>query len=314
MASDSRVISVKYLDSGIDSIFADLPPSAPPFTCHFNQSEELFLKLDAEFEVPPLPIHHDIEKTEPNPDYLAGLKNFLGQISKLAPDIFSELTYFFDPGEIMKPSFYQLYKQEDNYYLYILKINLLFRVQDDVVIEKGTNDITPRYRTNHLFVEGLFIPLQDVSDHQEQQRSFAIRQTISDTWIGETGRGYFAQGIWIDDDLSKYFTKLFVPKGKRLYPFYPYVCQHKTVCRSSVKLSPVGRGESLPYFHKALSFLLPHIEDIQEDIKNSSFSEDLPSFQTLRSQVPVEWVEVFRPIQVALYLNENDMREFSIEY
>ena len=56
------------------------------------------------------------------------------------------------------------------------------------------------------------------------------------------------------------------------------------------------------------------MEDIQNDIKDSSFSESLDLFNTLKSQVSPDLQEVFQDVEISRYLNENDMREFSIEY
>ena len=314
METASRVISINFSDAEINRIANEDGRDGCASSGHFNQSEEFFLKLDTEFEIPQLPIHHDINHVAPKPEYLNAIRDVVRQLVKLVPHIFKDTSYYFEPTEILKPRFCKLYMFKDTPYLYLLKLNLLFRTHDDTIVEKGTNDRTPRYRTRHLFLEGLFIPLESAIEAPDTGSQFAIKQTISDTWIGETGRGYFAKGIWIDDDLTKFFAKLFIPKGKRLYPYYPFVCQYKTFCQALSRLSPADRLEQLPQLHKALDFVLPHMDAIQNDIKGSSFSEDLAIFNTLKSQVDPEWEAVFQNISIDRYLNENDMREFSIAY
>lgn len=147
----------------------------------------------------------------------------------------------------------------------------------------------------------------------EETPTFRIKQTLSDTWIGETGRGYFTKGIWMDDDLTKFFTKLLVPKTVRIYPFYPFVCRYKTICENMADLSPGFRVSSLTHLIQALEFLSPFMEDIQERLRDNQFSEEMEFFQNLKSKVPDYWNLVFQDIKIETYLNQNDMREFKVE-
>ncbi len=50
----------------------------------------------------------------------------------------------------------------------------------------------------------------------------------------------------MDADLTKFFSKLFLPAGKKTYPYYPYLCKYKTVCQSPDR--PRSRGPRLPRF------------------------------------------------------------------
>jgi hypothetical protein len=87
------------------------------------------------------------------------LRDWMEGFLPVAPDIFSDLTYFFDPGEILKPCFYRLYRIGESYYLYLLRIDLTFRPLEAELLERGTNDVTSAYRTNRLYIESDFIPL-----------------------------------------------------------------------------------------------------------------------------------------------------------
>ncbi len=310
----SYEIRLHYTDKEINEVLGGKNAQGLPYSKHFNQNEEFFLAIEKDFSIPHLPIHHDVRNSTPTKEYLAQLRKAISAIAAMFPDVFDELTYFFDPGEILKPCFFRLYKVGESQYLYLLRIDLAFRPNEYEIINKGSNDQTPEYKTRHLFLEANFIPLQDIQVTDGKIQCFRIRQTISQTWIGETGRGYFVQGIWIDNDLTKFFTKLFLPKGKRVYPFYPFICKYKTICQTVVDLSPEGRRKSLPLLHKAIEFLSPQMETIQKSMRETPFSENLETFKTLKEQVPSAWEKVWETLTVEPYLNEKDMKEFKLEY
>jgi len=313
MEQNSRAIKLYYTDREINSFLADIKTDETPFTKHYNQSEDFFLKLKSDFSIPHLPIHHDIKKPYPEEHYIKNLRLIIRRIIPLAPSLFRELTYFFDPAEILRPGFFKLYKIEGTHYLYIVRLNLLYRAQDDTVLEKGDNDFNPAYKTNHLFLTANFIPLNSVEVDGGKIKSFLIKETISQTWIGERGRGYFVQGIWMDDDLTKFFSKLFLPPGKRTYPFYPFVCKYKTVCQNVIDFSSSGRRLKLPYLHRTIQFLEPKIKKIQQELKNTDFSEDLDVYKELKEKIPSSWYKPWENIKISVYLNSQDQKEFQIE-
>ena len=110
------------------------------------------------------------------------------QLVGLLPDVFRGLTYYFDPAESLKPRFYRLYKVESAIYLFLFKIDIVFRHFQGEVIEAGTNDVTPGYRTKRLFIESEFIPLEAVMGELGRARALKVKQLISSTWMG-SGRG-----------------------------------------------------------------------------------------------------------------------------
>jgi hypothetical protein len=220
----SNRIKVAYFDEELNRLIAALPEtpaSGGMPLVKFNQNEELFLEFEEEFLVPSFPIHHDMKIAEPERDYMEALRELVKRITRRIPSAFHGLTYYFDSSEILKPCFFRLYRVGEAIYLYLLRIDLGYRPFEAELEEMGTNDRTPIYRTRRLYAESEFIPLESVSWKGEQVEAFNIRQLISNTWIGETGRGYFLHGIWMDTGLSKFFTKLVLPDGGRIYPFYP---------------------------------------------------------------------------------------------
>ncbi|MGA2478801.1 MAG: hypothetical protein ABSG63_08650 [Spirochaetia bacterium] len=313
MEQISSEIRVGYSDRETNALLAAVTDAQRPFSRHFNQSEDFFLLLEDAYTVPHLPIHHDVRLRTPTPAYAAALRGVLTELARLAPQALKDLAYFFDPSEILRPCFYRLYRVEDSLYLYLLRVDLNMRATESTVIERGTNDTTPHYSSRRVFLEPTVIPLEEAVREDGVVQGFRIRQTISQTWIGEYGRGYFQQGIWMDADLTKFFSRLFLPAGRKTYPFYPYLCKYKTVCQSVVDLSPHSRAALIPALHRCLAFLLPVMERIQAEMKHGSFSEELEFFRELKGQVPGAWYAPWEKIRIRSYLNDQDMKEYEIE-
>jgi hypothetical protein len=297
----------------MDALLAGVGDEQRPFTRHFNQSEEFFLKLEGEYTIPQFSIHHDVRLPRPSSLYLASLLKVTEQVTRLAPQVLKGLSYFFDPAEILRPGFYRLSTFEGRPYLSLVRIDLVMRPSESVVTVRGTNDITPQYRSNRLFLESTVIPLAEVAQESGQVQTFRVRQTISQTWIGEQGRGYFVQGIWMDADLTKFFSRLLLPPGRTTYPYYPYQCKYKTVCHSSIRFSPQARSESVPALHRSLTLLVPVMDRIEEKMKGARFSEQMEVFQELKRMVPPAWYEEWDTFRVESYLNESEKKEFRIE-
>lgn len=309
-------IRIAYIDSGINQVLAGIPESAlnAPYAMRFNQGEEYFVELGSPLLVPHLPIHHDIRTPVPPADYAAAIRDVVLQLSSIMPECFSGLTYFFDPAEILKPCFYRLYKVESDVYLYLLRVDLLPKPFDAETIEPGTNDRTPAYSTRRVYLESELIPLEAVMWEAGRVKAFRIKQLISQTWIGETGKGYLVRGVWMDSDLSKFFTKLFLPAGKRVYPFYPLFCKYKTLCCMPPVLSADGRRSLIPLLHKAAQFLAPEIGRIQDVLRNAKFDESLPEFKTLRDKVPESWKAPLASYSILAYLNDREQKEYSLDH
>jgi hypothetical protein len=309
----SNELRVGYADPSVNGLLEEIDTAPRSFGRHFSHSEDFFLLLDDVFTVPHFQIHHDVREQKPSPEYSTGLKAVMEQIVRLAPQVLRELTYFFDPAEILRPCFYRVYRIEETHYLYLLRVDLMARPAEGEVIERGTNDITPLYRTRKLFLEPTVIPLEGVTLSGARVSGFRIRQTVSQTWIGEFGRGYFQQGIWMDSDLTRFFTRLFVPPRLKTYPYFPFLCKYKTVCQSLINLSPEERSDSVPLLHRSLQFLLPVMDRIQEEIKGQSFSEQLDSYRELKQKVPDSWYDAWRNLRIESYLNDAEMKEYRVE-
>ena len=306
-------ITISSTSKRIDEILA-FERKNSSYSYHFNHNEESFIKLETEFTVPHFPIHHDSEIDTPSQTYMEALENLMKQIIPDTASIFSNLSYFFNSAEIFHPSFYQIYKYKEQLYLYLIRLDLIYKPSDGTIVEPGSNDVTNSYRTSKLYLESDLLPLSGYSSKNGIVSTFSIEQNISDTWIGETGRGYLHEGIWIDQELTKYLSKLFISDNKKTYPYYPFTCKYRTFCHTVTDLSLNGRKKHLLYLHTARAFILPLLDKIQDALKQESFSSDLPAFQEMKARVPKYWEKVWQPLNVKRYLNSSEMKEFLIEF
>ena len=307
-------IRVVYPDAEINTVLSQIPERSISVSSavRYNHSEELFLELGADITMPRFPIHHDIRSDVPSAPYAYALRDLVRQLAEVLPDVFRGLTYYFDPSEPLKPRFYRLYKAETSIYLFLLRIDLVFRHFQGEIVETATNDCTPAFRTRRLFMDSELIPLEAVMWELGRARAFKVRQLISYTWIGETGRGYFVHGVWMDGGLTRFFSKLFLPDGSRTYPWFPIFCKYKTICASVPSPGPEARKRVLPLLHRAISFLKPEMEKIQTALKSGEFSDQIPEFHELRLRVPSSWREVLGGYGTKAYLNQRDMKEYSL--
>ncbi len=84
----SSEIRCAYSDPDLNALLAGAPPGEQPFSRHFNQLEEFFVRAGREYLVPQLPIHHDVRRPEPERDYLVRLREVLAQLVNLFPQLF----------------------------------------------------------------------------------------------------------------------------------------------------------------------------------------------------------------------------------
>jgi hypothetical protein len=118
----------------------------------------------------------------------------------------------------------------------------------------------------------------------------------------------------MDTDLSKFFTRLFVPADRKIYPYFPLFCKYKTICGFSPILSSEGRRTLIPLLHHAIKFLQPEIEGIQEALKTEDFSPKLPAFTSLRQKIPEAWMAPLKYFSVEAYLNDRDHKEYALHH
>lgn len=305
-------IDLPFTDALINASLRDLNTQVPSPSRHFAQTEEFFVKLAGRITVGSLPIHHDVRRRSPTREYLEVIRSSVAQVAAALPNLFEGLTYFFDPASILRPAFFRIYKYRNSTYLYLLRLDLAFRPAAHEVIDRGSNDRTPSYSTAQLVLESDFLPLDQVLVNDGKVCGFRVEQSVSQTWIGETGRGYHLQGIWIDRELTRFFSKLFTKPGVRSYPFFPFTCKYRAICHSVPELSEDGRRKSLPLLHRAREFLRPHMAEIEDALRAQEFDEKMPMFCELKEQVEAFWYEIWEQFQLNVYLNDDEQREFEL--
>ncbi len=317
MDNPGNTITVYSTDEELNALIREnesASKNTAPLTGHYSHNEEFFLQLPSSFRMPSFPIHHDIEEPTPHEIYRKALLEFMQQIVPMVPSLFHGLTYFFNPANTSFPYFYQLYRVKGSLFLYLVQLDLSFKPPYCSIEAKGGNDTSHTYVSDKLFLEPLLIPLRDYGEENGRIRSFSVEQNISRTWIGEEGKGYFVQGIWIDRELTKFFSKLFLPPGVRTYPYYPFPCKYRTVCHVVLDYTATGRKRHLGLLYHAKQFLHPHFHSIENTLTEQAFSEDLPLFKRIKQQVPEGWSQIWKALSVKAYLNEQDMKEFRVDF
>lgn len=313
MPERSSEIRAACTDARLNALLAAAPGASAVFTRHFNEVEEFFLRTAGELSVPELPIHHDVRRPEPERDYLERLREVAAQVLSLAPELLAGLTWFFDPAETLRPAFFRLYRIAGRQYLYLLRLDLTFRPQSQRALGRGSPGRAPAYATRELYLEPLVIPLRGVEPDSRRGQRFLVDQPLTGTWVGEVGRGYQEQGVWLDNELSRFFSRLLLPEGRRTYPYLPYLCRYQTLCLHVIRFGAEERRRALPRFHQAFAFLRPHLSPVEAALKAASSGEADRLFRSLKEKVPADWYLPWESLRVEAYLDGRDMKEYRIE-
>ena len=309
--ADARIL-IPPTDQEIQACLQEPFSQSGAYSRHFTQSEDFFVRLSDPVRIPSVPIHHDVTSLEPTMEYRKSVRNVVRRLVERAPDIFEGTTYFFDPRDHLRLSFYRLYRAADQVYMYQLKIDMTFHPSRHRIVAPGSNDLSPEYETSSLLVEADFVPIRTIDSTEGGAKLLTVSQSVSDTWIGETGRGYFVQGIWLDRELTKFFSKLFLSENARLYPYFPFTCKYRAVCHSAAALSSEGRKRFLPVVHHGRAFINEHIHEIEDALRSEEFSDEMATFVDMKKKVPGQWRAAFESLSIRRYLNEQDMREYEL--
>ncbi|MEI8092617.1 MAG: hypothetical protein WCG80_00230 [Spirochaetales bacterium] len=297
-------------DPSVSALFKGLDPQSQRSVQRcFNQEEELFLELAEPLEIRSLDVHHDINNAVPSPQYAAAIDKLGNDLAKVLPAVFSGLTWFFDPRDTLHPLFVQMLSAKDKRYLYVLRVDLTWRPRHGEVLERGTNSRTPHFRTKALFLESEVLPLASLDATPTEKRLY-LAKLFQNTWKGESGRRYHVEGQWIDQDITKFLSRMVLTPGRKTFPFYPLRCRYNTLSASCVDLEPEGRRKAAAILDTAWGQIASSSTEIQDHLQAAPFSEDLPLFQRLR--------EVCRPLveprlgdyRLEPYLNADEQKEY----
>ena len=300
--------TLKFTDPALNALIRNTKENQGIFSRHFNSAEDFFIRLDRAVTFPSWDIHHHVGTSAPSPEYLTQLTELIKSLLPQIGPLLAETSWYFDPRDIFHPGFYQLYDIKGRKYLFVLKMELGLQPRGCEIIKPGTNDRTPIYRTRDIYLDAEILPLEK---EQSTSREFWIHRYFSETWSGEQGRGYFVQGVWIDDSLSKFLSKVFISEGKKIYPFYPFKCRYGTVSSTVVDFSPEGRHRSIKLLDRAIEDLSPYLDQVQKIVQTEGFSEKQELFTTLRKKFEPRWESIWKNLRIDSYLNHDEQKEFT---
>ena len=306
-------IIFRYSDQVISEIIGPLSDETDNYPVFFSQNEDQFIRSATPLHIPAMGIHHDVESIKPSEDYLSTLRTVIESLSAVFPALFTGTRYYFDPAEVLRPCFIQVFKSENRHYLYLLRLDLNIRLAESRIINPATNDMTADFETERLYFENMFLPINK-PEITSAGGSIPIERLFKSTWVGETGAGYHLNGEWIDHELTKMLSALYLPPKKKSYPYYPFRCDFNTVAFCPPLISPKARRYFLGYFHRTLPILLADLPDIEAGLKEAPFSRDLPLYLELKKKIADEWTKTWSSLKISPYLNENEMREYRLEY
>jgi hypothetical protein len=307
----SNVITIHNTNTEINEILKKCKGYNPKYTMHFSQNEEFFLKIEKEITIPSIKIHNDINNTKPDAKYIDTIIKIITDIAPFIAPVIEETEYSFDPAEPLRPMFYKLYNYNGNYYLYVAKLDLMLKPHNCEITAAGSNDFTHTYKTNNIFIDTGLLPIKKFAT-ENNSVYYEIKEFISETWIDETGKGYFIQGIWMDNELTKFFSYLFINNKIHSYPYYPFICKYKTITYAPLEFSAESRLKHTETLEKVYNFLFPFIHDIEKEFKNSIFSKDMELYKKLKQKTEKECYNDFSSLKIKRYLNSKDMREYEL--
>ncbi len=319
MVVPSGALQLGFSDSQINALLrqsrSPMVAGTPVVTRHFSQNEEFFLRLPRAIRVGSFPVHHPLGQKRPQPELRECVRSVIAQLAEIVPNLLDGLTHLFDPASNHVPVFFRLYEIEGERFIYLARVDLTFRPSHGTRIERTSNQVTPLYETRDLFLEADLFPLESVETRRDRIVGMTIEQPIRDTWIGETGRGYMRAGMWLDRDLTKFFSRLLTPLGLQTYPYYPFSCKYRSIAHATPAVNEEERRRAVQIARRGRSFLLPHVKEIEESLRGvemNEFSEELPDFVRLRAHSEEVLGDAWRSFSLRSYLNELDEREFEL--
>lgn len=305
--SAAALIEIREIES-VNGLLSATQSDDIPASSHFSVDEQFFLKLSDPIRIPRFPVHHDVRNPVPDEEYLGSLTPALTELIDRSPGLFRACRYSFDPAYPHEAVFYRLLNAGSESFVYIFRVSLSFVPRMHVVVEKGTNDYTASYWTNRIPVDALIMPVARVDSD-----AIRVERYISSTWIGETGRGYLTQGIWVDRDFSKILSRIVNPNSSRTYPWFPVSTRYNTISYRPIELTMGAIDELTQHVATIRHSLAPRMSEI-ESLLRSGDREALSGLaERLASAFPEGERERYRGIRTKAYLNEFDQKEYQIE-
>lgn len=297
-------------DPGINRVLASLPEESDVWDLRFNQDEEMFLVLESDYEVLPFEVHHDVRSIHPSERYRRMITSLVSDLSQRLPGTFRNLSWYFQPHDLFHPVFLQpMASRSGKRYLYQFRLNLTFHGQRSEIVERGTNDLTPHFRTKNLVCDSLVLPLETWAS-EGAGRALRLAKLFPNTFVGEQGLGYVRMGQWIDRDLTRILGKAALEPGRRNFPFQPLQCHKGTLAVACTDFSERGRRWGASTLELAWDLVSPWADQLQQDLKVESYREDHPLIDLLRARWQGRLATRWGDFRLEAYLNEFEQKEY----
>lgn len=272
----------------------------------FNDKEEFFLRLPEPLSLPSFPIHHQVQETQPSRDYQHAFETWWDQVRPWVADLLEDSLWAFDPRDPLHPGFYQVRPGRQRNYLVAVHFDVNYRPHGCRILVPGTNDRTPSFETRDLYLDAEVLPLEGPGS---LPGALHFLKVFDQTWKGESGRGYFQQGVWIESGLSRFLSKLVLPAGA-YYPYQPLRCRYNSVSSTVTRLDLAGIQDAQARLERVLAWSPKVFEALQSTLQHHDFSEQLPLFQQLREKLGPHWADTWGPLRLEVRLNEENQKEF----
>lgn len=296
-------------DAEVTGRLRSLDDKVPAWERRFTQEEDFFLLLEKPFVVDPFEIHHDVLCREPSPRYLSVIRSVVAAWTEQVPGVFQGLSWFFDPKDLFHPLFVQVLTARDRRYLYLLRPDLTFRGRHSRTLDRGGNDTTPRFSSRALFLESEILPLDSIETRPGERR-ISLSKLFPFTWQGESGRGYFVTGRWVDQEITKVLSRAALAAGTKIFPCYPLRCRHETLSSFCPTPTQEGRKRAAAALEAAWPLVSPWADRIQRDLKETPYQENHPLVEFLRRQWAGRLENRWGSFRLEPYLNEQDQKEY----
>ena len=297
-------------DLEVSSRLLELGDQALALDRRLTQEEDFFLVLPRPFVVDSFEIHHDIRNVEPSPQYLRVIRSLVESWAAQVPGVFHGLTWFFDPRDLFHPLFLQFLSVGGRQLLYVLRPDLTYRNRYGEILTRGGNDVTPRYSTSALFLESEVLVLDGAETFTAGQ-CLVVPKLFQKTWKGESGRGYFVTGSWIDHDITQLLSRVALPVGAKAFPCYPLRCRYESLSVRCLSPTPEGRLKAAQILVKAWPLVRPWAHRIESALKDEPYREDHPLVEQLRDQWGEQLSSLWEPYELTATLNSANQKEYA---
>lgn len=305
-------INVSYSDTEINARLKPLASSEPRFSRHFTDDEDFFLRVPSPLQVDSLPINVDAGRP-PSKEYLRSLRTTMQQLATLIPQVLAGCVHVHDPSAHLQPLFIKLFTIGESTFVYLVRLDLTFRPRHHHVVTRGTNDMTASYWTTLVFLTVDLFPVSRVVRNTGKLAGLYIDQLFVSTFAGESGKGYQTQGVWLDREITREFSRLVLPTDANFYPYFPLTCKYQSITHPVIHFSREGIGRGVRILNDALPLIRKSIVINPEGVEDDGGVVSIaPSATSEWNEIRKRWLPVWRRLTVKGYFDDDSRKEFEL--